>query len=102
MLERSVEQIQKLHGRSFYDPGFIQQCWCNIARMATEPSALGEFEQVVLLAVMHVTNCAYGVAIQEVLSRRTRRRTSLGAIYMTLDRLEKKGLLASTMSEPTS
>ena len=70
--------------------------------MAADPLALGEFEQVVLLAVMHVTHCAYGVAIQEVLAHRTRRRTSLGAIYMTLDRLEKKGLLSSTMSEPTA
>ena len=65
--------------------------------MAADRLSLGEFEQVVLLAVMHVANCAYGVAIQEVLAQRTRRRASLGAIYMTLDRLEKKGLLASTM-----
>ena len=69
--------------------------------MGSDPIALGEFEQIVLLAVMHASDCAYGVAVQDVLARRTRRRTSLGAIYMTLDRLEKKGLLSSTMSDPT-
>jgi DNA-binding PadR family transcriptional regulator len=68
--------------------------------MAPEPSALGEFEQMVLLAVLQAGDRAYGIAVHDELKRRTRRRVALGAVYITLDRLEKKGLLSSTLSEP--
>jgi len=67
--------------------------------------SLGEFEQVVLLAVLRASaeaGEAYGVTVHDELSRRTKRRVARGAIYMTLDRLEKKGLLASHLSEPTA
>ena len=68
--------------------------------MATEPALLGEFEQMVLLAVLQAGDRAYGISVHEELKRRARRRVALGAVYMTLDRLEKKGLLSSTLSEP--
>ena len=70
--------------------------------MANEPVALGEFEQMVLLAVLQVRDEAYGVTVHEELERRTNRKVARGAIYMTLDRLEKKGLLKSWTTAPTT
>ena len=62
--------------------------------------AIGEFEQMVLLAVLQRRDDAYGVTIHEEIARHTRRPVARGAVYMTLDRLEKKGLLTSAISEP--
>jgi DNA-binding PadR family transcriptional regulator len=73
--------------------------------MRAVPIALGEFEQMVLLAVLCVTQRedeAYGVTVHAELEARTGRRSTRAAVYMTLDRLEKKGLLRSTLSEPTA
>lgn len=65
------------------------------------PQGLGEFEQMVLLAILHVKEEAYGVPIVEEIERRTGRRISRAAVYVTLRRLEKRGLLTSWMGEPT-
>ena len=65
------------------------------------PQGLGEFEQMVLLAILHVKGEAYGVPIVEEIERRTGRTVSRAAVYVTLRRLEKRGLIASWMSEPT-
>ena len=62
--------------------------------------ALAEFELRVLLTVMRCGDDAYAVAVHDDLQRRTRRRASIGAVYVTLDRLERKGLLQSTLGEP--
>ena len=70
--------------------------------MAVELPAIGEFEQMVLLAVLQVREDAYGVTVHAELERHTKRPIARGAVYMTLDRLEKKGLLGSTLSEPTA
>lgn len=70
--------------------------------MARELPPIGEFEQIILLAVLQRKDDAYGITIHEELARHTQRRVARGAVYMTLDRLEKKGLLTSTLSEPTS
>jgi PadR family transcriptional regulator, regulatory protein PadR len=67
-----------------------------------DPQPIGEFEQMVLLAVLQRREDAYGITIFEELSQHTRRPVARGAVYMTLDRLEKKGLLKSTLSEPTA
>jgi PadR family transcriptional regulator len=71
--------------------------------MTLEPVALGEFEQLVLLAVLRAAQDAdaYGVTVHAELEKRTKRRVARGAVYMTLDRLEKKGLLSSYLTEPT-
>ena len=61
---------------------------------------LGEFEQLILLALARLGNDAYGVTIRETLVERTDRRPSFGAIYSTLRRLEQKGLVRSFMGEP--
>lgn len=69
--------------------------------MALQPASLGEFEQLVLLAIVHQDDDAYGVTIRREIERRTRRAVTVGALYTALDRLEVKGLLTSTMSLPT-
>ena len=63
--------------------------------------ALGEFEQVVLLAVAHLGARAYGVTIRREIEERTGRLVSVGALYTGLDRLERKGYVRSTISGPT-
>ncbi len=65
------------------------------------PQGLGEFEQMVLLAILHVKGEAYGVPIVEEIERRTGRTVSRAAVYVTLRRLEDRGVIASWMSEPT-
>ncbi len=56
---------------------------------------LGEFEVVVLMAVLRLDNEANGSAVREEIERRTGRRVSRGSAYVTLDRLEEKALLSS-------
>jgi PadR family transcriptional regulator PadR len=63
--------------------------------------ALGEFEQMVLLAIVHLKGDVYGVPIVDEIERRTGRAVSPAAVYVTLRRLEQKGLLSSSMSDPT-
>ena len=60
---------------------------------------LGEFEQLLLLAILQCGEEAYTVPIRTVLAERSRRRVSRGALYTSLDRLETKGLLTSHMGE---
>lgn len=62
---------------------------------------LGEFEQLVLLALTRLGSDAYGVSIAGDITARTGREVSLGAVYKTLERLEDKGLVLSRMGEPT-
>lgn len=61
---------------------------------------LGEFEEVVLLAVRLVGADANAVDIQEALKAEARRQASLGSLYNVLDRLERKGLVESWLGEP--
>jgi PadR family transcriptional regulator PadR len=62
---------------------------------------LGEFEQLVLLAVIRLDPSGYAVTIRREIEDRAGRRVSRGAVYMTLERLEEKGLLTSHLTEPT-
>jgi DNA-binding PadR family transcriptional regulator len=64
-------------------------------------TGLGEFEQMVLLAILRLDGDVYGVPVVEEIERRTARSVSRSAVYVTLRRLEQKGLLASWMSDPT-
>ncbi len=63
---------------------------------------LGEFEQLVLFAIVQLEPDAYGAAIRELIEDRAGRPVSSGALYTTLDRLERRGLLASAWGEPTA
>ena len=62
---------------------------------------LGEFEQIVLLAVLRLGNNAYGVTILKEIEMRTGRSVMIGAVYATLDRLENKRYLSSKVGDPT-
>ncbi len=63
--------------------------------------ALGEFEQLVLLAILRRGDEAYGVPIVEEIEHRTGREVSRTAVYVALTRLEKRGLVSSRMGDPT-
>lgn len=67
-----------------------------------EAQILGEFEQLVLLGVLHCGAEAYGVPICQELETRARRRVSLGAVYKTLERLEQKHLVRSEFGPATA
>jgi PadR family transcriptional regulator, regulatory protein PadR len=62
---------------------------------------LGEFEQIVLLAIVRLGDEAYGVPIKQDIEQRTGRALTVGALYRTLDRLEEKGYVSSAFSDPT-
>jgi DNA-binding PadR family transcriptional regulator len=62
---------------------------------------LGEFEQSVLLAIVHLKDDAYGVTIRREIESRTGRSIAVGALYTALDRLERKGYVRSAASDPT-
>ena len=64
------------------------------------PDYLGEFEQLVLLALARLGDEAYGVTIRQTLVERGGRNASFGAIYSTLRRLEQKGLVRSAYGDP--
>jgi PadR family transcriptional regulator, regulatory protein PadR len=69
--------------------------------MASKDS-LGQFEQLVLTAVLTLRDGAYGVSIHaKVEQLAAPKSASLGAVYVTLDRLEDKGLITSWLSDPT-
>ena len=62
---------------------------------------LGEFEQMVLLAILQLGDRAYGVAVMDELQGRIGRKASRGGLYVTLDRLEQKELIRSRLAEPS-
>jgi DNA-binding PadR family transcriptional regulator len=68
--------------------------------MSTAP--LGEFELVVLMAVLQLGADAYGSSIRDDIEYRTGRPVSRGAVYITLERLEEKGLLVSKVGGAVS
>jgi len=57
---------------------------------------LGEFEQLVLLALLRLGEGAYGMAVRREIAERAGRAVAIGAVYATLDRLEAKGLVVSS------
>jgi PadR family transcriptional regulator PadR len=65
------------------------------------PAYLGEFEMLVLLAVLRLRDDAYGVSIRDELERETSRQVGLGALYKTLGRLDLKGYLGTRLGDPT-
>ena len=62
---------------------------------------LGEFEQIILLAILRLKDGAYGASIGAEVTACTDREPASGALYTTLDRLEDKGLVASHYGDPT-
>ncbi len=70
--------------------------------MANKEKFLGEFEQMVMLALIHLKEEAYGAQIRQLLDTQVTRVVAIGAIYSTLERLEKKGMVVSWLGEATA
>ena len=62
---------------------------------------LGEFEQIVLAALMRLGDNAYGMSVRREIEERTGRQAAIGAVYATLERLETKGYISSSEGDPT-
>ena len=69
--------------------------------MATKPTMLGNFEELVLLAILKLGPEAYGVPIRHALSEALNKQVSVGALYTTLERLADKGYITSKKGEAT-
>ncbi|MGH9370237.1 MAG: PadR family transcriptional regulator [Vicinamibacterales bacterium] len=63
---------------------------------------LGEFEQLVLLALVRLGNGAYGASILREIRERTQRDVPVGSVYVTLARLEKKKMVVAYVGEPSA
>lgn len=66
-----------------------------------ERDSLGEFEHLVVLALLRLEDRAYGVTVRREIELRAKRAVSIGAVYATLDRLERKGYVKSRRGDPT-
>ena len=62
---------------------------------------LGEFEMVVMLTLVRLGEQAYGMTIRLEIEERTGRSVSIGAVYTTLRRLQRKGFVLSALGEPS-
>lgn len=71
----------------------LSQCSCYM---------LGEFEYLLITSAAGLGENAYGAAIREEIESTTGRKCSIGAMYTTIERLEKKGLLKTWMGESTA
>lgn len=63
---------------------------------------LGEFEYLLITAAAGLGDEAYGAAIREAIEAATNRKCSIGSLYVTIDRMEAKGLLETWMGEGTA
>lgn len=70
--------------------------------MKKSSNYIGEFEELVLLAILSQRENAYGVTIRQALEDATARLITVGSLYTTLSRLEEKGLVESWVGEPTA
>ena len=62
---------------------------------------LGDFEQLILMALVRLGPEAYGLTVRQEIEQRTGRTISAGALYTALDRMEKRGLVTSRLGDPT-
>lgn len=85
--------------RSAYFSGLLY-CVVIMNRMRRDYS-LGEFEHVVLLAILRLADSAYGVAIKAEIETCSGRQITPGALYTTLDRLERKGMICARVGSST-
>lgn len=72
-----------------------------IVELMTDRSYLAEFELLILLAILHLGEEAYGVPISRELERHRGKEVALGSVYAALERLEGKGLIISALGDPT-
>ena len=75
--------------------------WCDVVYNVDMADLLGAFEQAVLLVLVRLADEAYGRAILRQVQLSLGREVAAGAVYATLDRLEKKGLISSHLEGGT-
>jgi PadR family transcriptional regulator PadR len=75
--------------------------FANIDQMRRQRDYLGQFELMVLLAVIRIGDDAYGVPIARELEAATNREAGIGSVYAALERLQEKGLVSSSVGDPT-
>jgi len=75
---------------------------CNDIEVMAQQVVLGGVELLVLLALIRLGDEAYGVPISDEIEATLGRSVSVGSVYITLDRLERKGLVSSRLGEPTA
>ncbi|HEV7744566.1 MAG TPA: helix-turn-helix transcriptional regulator [Pyrinomonadaceae bacterium] len=73
-----------------------------IKKKLEEKRRLGEFEEIVLVAILSLADNAYGVTVRRWIEVETDRHPSFGALYTTFDRLEKKGYISSRQGGATT
>jgi PadR family transcriptional regulator PadR len=83
------------------DSRCVSRYFFAIVEIMKSRSYLGEFELMLLLAVVHLGEEAYGVPISRELERNRGRSVSIGSVYAALERLEAKGLIISNVGDPT-
>ncbi len=67
----------------------------------TQQDSLGGFQQLVMLAVLRLADEAYGARMQRELEETAGRSVSISTVYVTMERLERKGLIDSWLADPT-
>jgi DNA-binding PadR family transcriptional regulator len=72
-----------------------------ILKQMAKREYLGNFELIVILALMHLRENAYGVPISREIEERIGREVAVASVYAALERLESKGLVSSELGEPT-
>ena len=77
------------------------QNFFDIIEEMPKPNYLGEFELLVMLAVLRLGDGAYGVPISREIERQTGRDVAFGTVYSTLERLQKKGFVCSSLGDAT-
>ncbi len=96
----SVMGISKLCWRARLNP-IDSHYFFAIIEIMKNRGYLGEFELLLLLAVIHLDEESYGVPISRELERHRGKDVSVGSVYAALERLEAKGLVASSLGDPT-
>jgi PadR family transcriptional regulator PadR len=81
--------------------GLTNHYFFYIVYLMSDRDYLGEFEHIVVLALLRLGDRAYGVTVRQEIEARITREVSIGAVYATLDRLQAKGYVKSQIGEPT-
>jgi PadR family transcriptional regulator, regulatory protein PadR len=79
----------------------LRQYFFSIIEFMADRGYLGEFELMILLAVIFLGDEAYGVPISREIEKHRGREVAIGSVYAALERLEAKGLVASSLGDPT-
>ena len=87
-------------GKTFYLTP--TSCLFYIAKQMKRGELLGSLEHIILLALLRLDGSAHGMMVRREIEERTGRDVSIGAVYATLERLETKGYVSSSIGEPTA